>query len=116
MVPDGCSTEERPIRTQAGGNDPRSTGELEAALAVQAPLRRIEEPATTASRRSRRFTTVATACPTRLPVRLRTSGVAMAGGAPVWRWIAGPEATASKQPRLPQAQGGPSGSTTTWPT
>ena len=44
-----------------------------------------------------------------------TAGGASAGGRPVIAAMAVPDASASRQPRAPQAHSRPSGSTTTWP-
>src|SRR4029450_8028804 len=94
-------------------------------------------PAKAATSRSSRLAQEATAVPTALPAlatfRRATASPAAAAAARAtpsattpgpgrqpssraWRTVLGPEAIASRQPRPPQAQDGPSGSATPWPT
>src|SRR5207302_860520 len=94
----------------------RTSSSAWAAAKKGGPNPRATEPATTARRRSRRLATDARARPTSRPVRAITSVGAWAAGRPVAASMEGPEASASRQPRPPQAQGRPSGTTTTWPT
>ena len=69
------------------------------------PKPRATEPATTASRRSSRLATEATARPTSVPVRSTISGGASTGGRPVMAAMARPDASPSRQPR-PAAEAG----------
>ena len=95
-------------RGPAQGHDPGAAGEVEAGRArrarpgrrrrTAAPKPSATEPATTASRRSSRLATDATARPTSRPVRSITSGPASAGGRPVMAAIDVPDASASRQP------------------
>ena len=87
-----------------------------AAVKKTSPKPSATEPATTASPRSSSTQTSATARPTSRPVRSRTASGASAGGRPVIAAMARPDASASRQPRLPHGHGRPSGSTTRWPT
>src|SRR6185312_5259114 len=81
-----------------------------------APKPSATDPPQTTRSRSSRLHTDATAVPTRRPVRCMISYVGSVGGRPVIARIDGPDASASRQPRDPQAQRRPLGSTTMWPT
>src|SRR4029079_18637896 len=81
-----------------------------------APKPSATDPPTTARSRSSKLHTVATACPTSRPVRCMISYVGSECGRPVMASIAGPLASASRQPRDPHEHRRPFGSTTVCPT
>ena len=87
-----------------------------AALKNVAANPRATPPPTTTSSRSSSVHSDATARPTSRPVRCMISYVGSVGERPVMASIASPDASASRQPRAPQPQRRPLGSTMMWPT
>ena len=122
---DGGGADEGAVGAEGAGDDARAARELEAAARVDLGLRGGEERLAEAERdrtrddreveveqvRDRSRPRGRRACPCASTI----SGGASAGGRPVMRAIAVPDASASRQPRAPHPHSCPSGSTMTWP-